>query len=91
MFTAPTAKSNTNSTTGTALSSASTTLRLVSDSAIRRAAVDPDGNLVIYAWSDGGNSVMYREPFDVRTHAKGFQGLGMSAYGAGRVVVRLRH
>ena len=58
-------------------------LRLVSDSAIRRMTVDPDGNLVFYAWSDGGNSVMYREPFDVRSYAKGFQGLGMSAYGAG--------
>jgi len=59
------------------------TLRLVSDSVVRALKYDEDGNLVIYAWSDGGNSVMYREPFDVRTTAKEFKGLGMSAWGAG--------
>jgi hypothetical protein len=58
-------------------------LRLVSDSVVRAVRYDSEGNLVIYAWSDGGNSVMYREPFDVRTMAKEFKGLGMSAYGAG--------
>ena len=58
-------------------------LRLVSDSAVREVAYDADGNLVIYAWSDGGNSVMYREPMDVRTPAPGMKGLGMSAWGAG--------
>jgi hypothetical protein len=58
-------------------------LRLVSDSAVREIAYDADGNLVIYAWSDGGNSVMYREPMDVRAPAPGMKGLGMSAWGAG--------
>lgn len=58
-------------------------LRLVSDSALRLVKHDPDGNLWFYAWSDGGNSVMYREPYDVRTFAKNFKGLGMSAYAAG--------
>lgn len=58
-------------------------LRLVSDSELRLVKYDDDGNLIVYAWSDGGNSVMYREPFDVRTSAKEFKGLGMSAWGAG--------
>jgi hypothetical protein len=58
-------------------------LRLVSDSAIRGVAHDDDGNLVLHAWSDGGNSVMYREPQDVFTPAKKMGGLGMSAWGAG--------
>lgn len=58
-------------------------LRLVSDSALRAVRYDDAGNLIIYAWSDGGNSVMYREPNDVRREAKAFKGLGMSAWGAG--------
>lgn len=58
-------------------------LRLVSDSAVRRVAFDEDGNLVIYAWSDGGNSVMYREPNDIRKTSDKLKGLGMSAWGAG--------
>jgi hypothetical protein len=57
-------------------------LRLVSDSVVRQVRYDDAGNLLLYAWSDGGNSVMYREPFDIRTMAKGFGGLGMSAYAA---------
>jgi hypothetical protein len=58
-------------------------LRLVSDSAIRAVRYDNQGNLIFYAWSDGGNSVMYREPNDIRCEAKAFKGLGMSAWGAG--------
>jgi hypothetical protein len=57
-------------------------LRLVSDSAVRRVRFDDDGNLVIYAWSDGGNSVMLREPNDLRRESKMMKGLGMSAWGA---------
>ncbi len=57
-------------------------LRLVSDSAIRLVRFDDDGNLIFYAWSDGGNSVMYREPNDVRTTSKKMDGLGFSAWGA---------
>ncbi|MBY0460158.1 MAG: hypothetical protein K2V38_22810 [Gemmataceae bacterium] len=58
-------------------------LRLVSDSELRLVKYDDAGDLIVYAWSDGGNSVIYREPFDVRTPAKEFKGLGMSAWGAG--------
>jgi len=58
-------------------------LRLVSDTAIREVAYDEDGNLIIYAWSDGGNSVMTRQPNDVRRGWDGSMGLGMSAWGAG--------
>lgn len=57
-------------------------LRLVSDSAIRLLRFDDHGDLLLYAWSDGGNSVMYREPYDVRTFSKKMDGLKMSAYGA---------
>jgi hypothetical protein len=58
-------------------------LRLVSDSAIRGAIYDSEGNLLIHAWSDGGNSVMYREPTDVFTASKKMAGLGLSIWGAG--------
>jgi len=58
-------------------------LRLVSDSAVRGVCYDADGNLLIHAWSDGGNSVMYREPNDVRTTSKKMSGLGFGAWGAG--------
>jgi hypothetical protein len=58
-------------------------LRLVSDTAVRRAFFDASGDLWLYLWSDGGNSVALREPFDVRRGAAGFGGLGFSAWGAG--------
>ncbi len=58
-------------------------LRLVSDSAIRGVTYDHEGNLLIHAWSDGGNSVMYREPNDVFTTSPRMSGLGFSAWGAG--------
>ncbi len=58
-------------------------LRMVSDSAIRGVAYDDDGNLLVHAWSDGGNSVMYREPNDIFTASKKMDGLGFSAWGAG--------
>ncbi|MEO8616842.1 MAG: hypothetical protein ABI600_17000, partial [Luteolibacter sp.] len=58
-------------------------LRLVSDTAVRRVTYDPDGNLFLYLWSDGGNSVALREPFDIRMPASNFQGLGFGAWGAG--------
>jgi hypothetical protein len=58
-------------------------LRLVSDSAVRKVTYDDAGNLILYGWSDGGNSVFTREPNDVRSGAKNFRGLGMSAWGAG--------
>lgn len=58
-------------------------LRLVSDTAIRGVTFDPRGNLYLTLWSDGGNSVALREPYDVRTYAPNFQGLGFGAWGAG--------
>ncbi len=58
-------------------------LRLVSDTAVRRVTFDNEGNIVLYLWSDGGNSVALREPFDVRTFSPKTEGLGFSAWGAG--------
>jgi len=56
--------------------------RQVSDTAIRYVAHDPDGSIVLYAWSDGGNSVATTQPFDVREPV-GLRGLGMTTAGAG--------
>jgi len=56
--------------------------RQVSDSAIRAVTHDKDGNILIYAWSDGGNSVMTTEPNDIRQPVTP-RGLGISAAGAG--------
>ena len=58
-------------------------LRLVSDTAIRRVEFAPDGDLLLYLWSDGGNSVALREPMDVRKYSPKINGLGFSAWGAG--------
>jgi hypothetical protein len=43
---------------------------------------DRDGSILIYAWSDGGNSVMTTQPADVRKPV-GHKGLGINAAGAG--------
>ena len=56
--------------------------RQVSDSAVRAVTHDKDGNIFIYAWSDGGNSVMTTEPNDVRQPVAP-KGLGITAAGAG--------
>lgn len=56
--------------------------RLVSDSSIRVAAFTPAGHVVVYGWSDGGNSVMARNPVDLEKGVASM-GLGMSAWGAG--------
>jgi hypothetical protein len=56
--------------------------RQVSDSAIRAVTHDKDGNIFIYAWSDGGNSVMTTEPNDVRQPVSP-HGLGITTAGAG--------
>jgi hypothetical protein len=56
-------------------------LRLVDDAAVRLARYDADGNLVLYAWGAGGNSVLYREPNDVRRQSKKMDGLGFSSRG----------
>lgn len=59
-------------------------LRLVSDSAVRGVTYDDQGNLLIHAWSDGGNSVMNFQPTDLRrAHGAFDRGLGFSNWGAG--------
>lgn len=43
-----------------------TDFRLVSDSAVVDLNIGGDGNLLITGWSDGGNSVFTRQPYDLR-------------------------
>lgn len=57
-------------------------LRQVSDTAVRWVTHDKDGSILIYAWSDGGNSVMTTQPADIKKPV-GHKGLGISAAGAG--------
>jgi hypothetical protein len=54
--------------------------RLVSDSAAREGAVAPNGDILVVGWSDGGNSVFTRQPYDLDKPAKN-KGLGMSSWG----------
>ncbi|MFO0824554.1 MAG: hypothetical protein U0792_15790 [Gemmataceae bacterium] len=56
--------------------------RQVSDTAVRYVTHDPDGGILLYLWSDGGNSVATTQPFDVREPV-GIRGLGMTTAGAG--------
>jgi len=56
--------------------------RQVSDTAVRYVTHDRDGGILMYMWSDGGNSVATTQPHDVRTPA-GVRGLGMTTAGAG--------
>ena len=56
--------------------------RQVSDTAVRFVAHDRDGGILMYLWSDGGNSVATTQPFDVREPV-GIRGLGMTTAGAG--------
>lgn len=55
--------------------------RLVSDTSIRAAGFTPAGHVIIYAWSDGGNTVMMNNPVDLEKRAKG-SGLGYDLWGA---------
>lgn len=58
-------------------------LRLVSDTAIRGVMYDDEGNLIIHAWSDGGNSVAVMQPNDIRRpHGAFARGLKMDLSGA---------
>lgn len=52
---------------------------LVADSAVRRTAYDDDGNMVFSTWSHGGNSPMFRYPYDPER----FMPISMQ-YGAGQ-------
>lgn len=45
--------------------------RLVSDSSISRVSVAENGNLSLIGWSDGGNTVLMNQPYDMRLPAKG--------------------
>jgi hypothetical protein len=56
--------------------------RLVSDSSVRVATFDPEGNIIFYGWSDGGNTVFGWNPIDPQKSA-GKNGFGMSLWGAG--------
>ncbi|WP_439631663.1 hypothetical protein [Gemmata sp.] len=56
--------------------------RQVSDTAVRYVTHDASGGILMYLWSDGGNSVATTEPFDVRLPVKP-KGLGLTAAGAG--------
>jgi len=42
---------------------------LVSDSSIRKVTVADNGDLIVAGWSDGGNSVFTRQPYDVQQSA----------------------
>lgn len=57
------------------------TMRAVADSAVRLVQHDNDGNILLFAWSDGGNSVMTRMPQDAR-RGTGLKGLGLTSAGA---------
>jgi len=56
--------------------------RQVSDTAVRYVTYDRDGSILMYLWSDGGNSVATTQPHDVREPV-GLRGLGMTTAGAG--------
>lgn len=57
--------------------------REVSDSSIKYLNYSDDGaTLMMSCWSDGGNSVLLKSPYDIRHNVtKEFPGLGMSAWG----------
>ncbi len=57
--------------------------RLVSDSSLRTAAWDADGQVLFTGWSDGGNTVWTRSPIDLEKSHGGSWGFGMSSWGAG--------
>ncbi|MCC5849187.1 MAG: hypothetical protein JJU29_13960 [Verrucomicrobia bacterium] len=65
--------------------------RLVSDSSTRTVAFDRNGETIVYAWSDGGNSVMAHVPYDLTRNVREAikertgreTGLPFSTWGAG--------
>jgi hypothetical protein len=57
-------------------------LRLVSDSVIRKMYCGDDGLLYIAGWSDGGNSVFLREPCDIR-RGLAYKGMALECWGVG--------
>jgi hypothetical protein len=66
-------------------------LRLVADSSVTRVSVAEDGRLTLTAWSDGGNTVLGQQPYDLRQGAK-CGGFCSSTWGAtGGLTVRIAH
>ncbi len=59
--------------------------RNVSDSAVRNIRYTKEGDLLFSAWSDGGNSVMYSQPYNLfeRAWNEREEGLRVNAAGAG--------
>lgn len=57
-------------------------LRLVSDSVVRKLYIGDDGLLYIIGWSDGGNNCFLREPCDLRRWVP-HKGLSLSCWGVG--------
>lgn len=57
-------------------------LRLVSDSAVTGVHASNTGKLLLSGWSDGGNSVFTRQPYDLRKPAR-VGGTASSIWGAG--------
>jgi hypothetical protein len=55
--------------------------RLVSDSAVRKGCFMPNGDILVYVWSDGGNTVATQNPVDLRQGVAN-AGIGMSMAGA---------
>jgi hypothetical protein len=56
------------------------TAGLVADSPLYGARFDLNGDLILLGWSDGGNSMFYCEPLDLRRGAR-MRGLGLNGSG----------
>ena len=64
--------------------------RLVSDSSITNVCPGDDGNISVVGWSDGGNTVLMRQPYDLRKPVPGGEGFCGSTWGAtGGLTVRI--
>jgi hypothetical protein len=65
--------------------------RLVSDSSVTGIRVGEDGSITIRGWSDGGNTVLGCQPYDMRKDAPS-SGFASSLWGAtGGLTVRIAH
>jgi hypothetical protein len=64
--------------------------RLVSDSSITRVRVAEDGTVTFVGWSDGGNTVLSYQPYDMRQEAPS-SGFCSSLWGADGTTVRIGH
>lgn len=64
-------------------------LRLVSDSSVSRILVRDDGKLLVSGWSDGGNTVLAYQPYDLRRKISESGGFCSSTWGASGLTVRI--